>query len=92
MGDLVAIADESLAGLRAHAAGDERALAREVEYRTSTGAPFRSTVADIVLHVAMHGGHHRGQIATLARQAGATPTSMDYILFAREAADAAARA
>ena len=78
-----ALAQESLAGLRAIAAADAEALAREVEYRTSTGQAFRNTVADILSHVALHGSYHRGQVALLTRQGGGTPAATDYILFAR---------
>lgn len=79
-----ALADESVAGLRRIAAGGEAALARTVAYRTSAGTPHASTVADVLAHVALHGSHHRGQIAMLARQAGADPAATDYVVFARE--------
>jgi uncharacterized damage-inducible protein DinB len=59
------------------------ALAREVAYRNSAGRDFRNTVADMVLHTAMHGEHHRGQIARLIREAGGEPPYTDYIQFAR---------
>lgn len=77
------LAAESLAGLRAVASGAGSALAREVQYRTSAGDAFRNTVADILLQVALHGSYHRGQLALLARQGGATPAATDYIAFAR---------
>lgn len=57
--------------------------AREIDYRNSAGAPFRSRIGDILLHVAMHGGYHRGQVAMLLRQAGAEPMPTDYIAFVR---------
>src|ERR1043165_8548933 len=63
-------------------AGDA-ALARVVEYRNSAGHEFRSSVSDIVMHTAMHGSHHRGQIARLIRAAGREPPYVDYIQFAR---------
>ena len=78
-----ALAQESLAGLRAIAGADADTLAREVEYRTSAGQAFRNTVADILSHVALHGSYHRGQIALLTRQGGGTPAATDYITFAR---------
>ncbi len=82
--DATALAVESIAGLRAVAAGDAAALAREVAYRTSAGAEFRNTVADVLLQVVLHGSHHRGQIAMLARGGGGEPAPTDYIVFARE--------
>jgi uncharacterized damage-inducible protein DinB len=77
------LATESLAGLRAVAAGDADGLAREVEYRNSASQAFRNTVADLLLQVALHGSYHRGQIALLTRQGGGTPAATDYIAFVR---------
>ncbi|HZG58568.1 DinB family protein [Paenibacillus sp.] len=57
---------------------------RLVVYRTSTGAEFRTSVADILTHVFLHGSYHRGQINARLRGAGLEPTPVDYILFARE--------
>lgn len=87
-----ALADASLAGLRAVAeraaespgAGGD-AFARVVAYRTSAGQPYRSTVDDVLTHVALHGSHHRGQIAALVRAGDGAPAPTDYIVFAREA-------
>jgi uncharacterized damage-inducible protein DinB len=62
---------------------DERALARRVTYRNSKGRTYESSVADIVTHVAMHGGYHRGQIARQLRAAGREPPYTDYIQFTR---------
>jgi uncharacterized damage-inducible protein DinB len=58
-------------------------LDREVDYVNSAGQPFRSRVSDILLHVALHGSYHRGQVALLMRQAGAVPEPTDYIAFVR---------
>jgi uncharacterized damage-inducible protein DinB len=79
-----ALARESLAGLRAIADGPPKALARDVEYQTTTGQRFRSTAADILSHVALHGSYHRGQIALLTRQGGGAPAATDYIVYARQ--------
>ena len=84
--DATALAVESIAGLRTIAAGDDAALAREVAYRTTAGAEFRNTVADVLAQVVLHGSHHRGQIALLAREGGGDPVPTDYIVFARDAA------
>ena len=77
------LAAESVAGLRTWAGREADTLAAEVEYRTSAGLVFRNTVGDVIAHAALHGSYHRGQLALLARQAGATPAATDYILFAR---------
>jgi uncharacterized damage-inducible protein DinB len=58
-------------------------LERVVDYRNSAGIDYRSSVSDIVLHTAMHGEHHRGQIARIVRAAGREPPYTDYIQFAR---------
>lgn len=64
---------------------DENGLAREVVYTNSAGREFTSRIDDILLHVAMHGSYHRGQLAMLARQGGGEPASTDYIAFVRGA-------
>jgi uncharacterized damage-inducible protein DinB len=78
-----ALARESLAGLRALADASPDALARDIEYQTTTGQLFRSTAADILSQVALHGCYHRGQIALLTRQGGGAPLATDYIVYAR---------
>jgi uncharacterized damage-inducible protein DinB len=75
----------ALAGLRAHAALDVAGLAREVAYRNSAGQAFTNSVADILAQVALHGSYHRGQLALLVRQGGASPAVTDFIVFARDA-------
>ena len=60
-------------------------LAREIDYRTSDGRAFRSTIEDILLHAALHGSYHRGQIALLIRVGGGEPAPTDYLAFARGA-------
>jgi uncharacterized damage-inducible protein DinB len=77
------LARESLAGLRAITDAPPEALARDVEYQTTTGQLFRNTAADILSHVALHGSYHRGQIALLTRQGGGAPIATDYIVYAR---------
>jgi uncharacterized damage-inducible protein DinB len=58
-------------------------LEEGVEYVNSKGEPWSSTVGDILAHVALHGSYHRGQIATLLREAGHAPPYTDYIHAAR---------
>jgi len=58
-------------------------LTRVIDYRTSAGRPFSSTLEDILLHVALHGVYHRGQISMLLRDGGDEPAPTDYIAFAR---------
>lgn len=67
---------------------DDASLERTVHYRNSAGAEFDSQIGDILLHVMLHGTYHRGQVALLLRDAGATPAPTDYIAFVRGAAAA----
>ena len=60
-------------------------LGREIDYRTSDGRAFRSRVDDILLHMALHGSYHRGQVALLIRTSGGEPAPTDYIAFIRGA-------
>jgi uncharacterized damage-inducible protein DinB len=57
---------------------------RLVTYRNSTGREFSSSVGDILMHVALHGSYHRGQIAARMRDEGIDPINSDFITFARE--------
>lgn len=52
---------------------------RRIDYRNSKGELWSNSVEDILIHVAMHGTYHRGQIATVVRQGGDTPAYTDYI-------------
>ena len=79
-----ALAAENAAGLRALLA-DAAGLDREVSYVNSAGQAFRSTVRDILLHVALHGSYHRGQVALLVRQSGGVPVATDHTALARGA-------
>ena len=58
---------------------------RIVHYRNSAGDEFDNAVEDILLHVAMHGSYHRGQVTLLVRDAGAEPQPTDLIAFVRGA-------
>jgi uncharacterized damage-inducible protein DinB len=62
---------------------DDAALSRVVDYRNSAGRDYRSPVGEIIAHVAMHGSHHRGQIARVLRETGREPPYTDYIQFSR---------
>ena len=58
-------------------------LGRKIDYRNSAGRAFTDTLEDILLHVALHGSYHRGQVAFLIRAGGGEPASTDYIGFIR---------
>lgn len=55
-----------------------------IRYRNFSGVEFDTPLSDLLFHVVMHSAYHRGQIATMVRQAGAVPVSTDYVLFIRE--------
>lgn len=59
-------------------------LSRVVTYRNSAGKEFATAVGDILMHVALHGAYHRGQIAMAIRQGGEAPVNTDFIMFVRD--------
>lgn len=62
-----------------------RDLPRLIHYANSAGEEFDTPLEEILLHVALHGAYHRGQVALLLRDAGAVPAATDYIAFVRGA-------
>jgi uncharacterized damage-inducible protein DinB len=56
-------------------------LGRVVSYRRFTGEAYQSSVNDILLHLVLHGSHHRGQMATHASAQGLRPINTDFIQF-----------
>jgi uncharacterized damage-inducible protein DinB len=58
-------------------------LAQEVRYTNSAGRTYDSKLDDILLHVALHGTYHRGQVALIVRMAGGVPAPTDYIAYVR---------
>jgi uncharacterized damage-inducible protein DinB len=71
--------EELAAPWREFAAASDGALTRTVSYTNSKGEPWTSSVADILMHVVIHGAYHRGQIASELRAAGHAPAYTDYI-------------
>ena len=55
-----------------------------VSYRNSKGEKWDSRVQDILTHVIVHSGHHRGQIAADLRAAGIAPPYTDFIHAVRQ--------
>jgi uncharacterized damage-inducible protein DinB len=64
--------------------GAAERMAEMVEYTNSKGEPWRSTFHDVLTHVVIHSGYHRGQIATDLRAAGYDPPYTDYIHATRQ--------
>lgn len=61
----------------------EADLDRTITYANSSGQVFANEVRDILLHVALHGHYHRGQINSRLRTGGTDPINIDYMMFMR---------
>jgi len=61
-------------------------LPRVMHYTNLKGAPFHSTLEDILTHLAIHGQQHRGQANAAIREAGGAPPVIDYIHASRSGA------
>lgn len=59
-------------------------LTTNLHYQNSQGTTFKTPIRDILNHVLIHGGHHRGQIAKYVRKAGDEPLNTDYITYIRK--------
>ena len=57
---------------------------RIIPHKNSAGVEFRMPLWQLLQHLANHGTYHRGQITTLARQAGGKPIATDLVAFYRE--------
>jgi uncharacterized damage-inducible protein DinB len=55
----------------------------EVHYKSYDGAPFTSSLEEIVKHVVNHGTYHRGQVAAMQRMLGGEAVGTDLIGFYR---------
>ena len=62
-------------------AAPEHRFARVEQYRSMAGKPFELPFASLVLHVANHGTHHRGQVSTALTQFGVDAPVMDLPYF-----------
>jgi uncharacterized damage-inducible protein DinB len=56
-------------------------VARPVPFVRFTGERGTSSVEDILLHLTLHGAHHRGQMATYCSANGLTPINTDFIQY-----------
>ena len=62
----------------------DAALSMPVTYTNTRGERFTSGLVDILLHLPLHGQHHRGQIAAVVREAGGAPPVIDFIHASRQ--------
>ncbi|MFJ7736317.1 DinB family protein [Lysinibacillus sp. NPDC097287] len=58
-------------------------LEKIISYKNSKGTEFKSSVRDVLTHVALHGQYHRGQINSRLRAEGIEPVNLDFITFVR---------
>ncbi len=63
--------------------GSRPDLAKSIAYRTTKGDPMTTPLGDILLHVALHGSYHRGQIASRLRGLDLPVPPTDFIVFSR---------
>lgn len=77
--EMEALINETPAKLRELLPGKDELI----QYQNSKGVTFQNSAEDILMHLVIHGQHHRAQIATLLRQAGETPPATDFIFFLR---------
>lgn len=76
------LVQETRDGFASFVAGlDPARLTESVRYRNSRGEEQILALGDILLHAALHGAHHRGQICTLLAREGKAP-ALDHFLFA----------
>lgn len=61
----------------------EHDLGGSVAYVNSAGLAFTTPIAEILLHVALHGQYHRGKVNLLLRREGLDPAPVDFIGFVR---------
>lgn len=59
-------------------------LSKPLAYRNLKGDDFSELLMDQLVHVVNHSSYHRGQVATLSRQAGFPAPATDLIVFKRE--------
>jgi uncharacterized damage-inducible protein DinB len=58
-------------------------LDKLLSYTNSKGKEFKTSMRDILTHVALHGQYHRGQINLRLRADGIEPVNTDFITFVR---------
>jgi len=54
-----------------------------ISYKNSNGIPFHNSIRDILIHLALHGQYHRGQINLKLRANQVEPINVDYMTYVR---------
>lgn len=60
---------------------NEEDLNRKIEYSLNQPETYSLRLGELMQHAALHGVHHRGQIALLLRLLGYTPGNFDILVF-----------
>jgi len=60
---------------------EDEDLARNVEYVNDRGEKRSMPLGELMHHAAIHGVHHRGQVALLLRALGHTPGNFDVLFY-----------
>jgi uncharacterized damage-inducible protein DinB len=82
--DLTGLIEDNERNYSAYLASlDESQLDEMITYRNQSGASFTTSRRDILIHVALHGSYHRGQINAALRREEHEPINVDYITFVR---------
>jgi uncharacterized damage-inducible protein DinB len=66
---------------------DDDALSRVFTYQSLDSSRFKNTIDDILTQLFGHSWYHRGQIASLVRQAGGQPAATDFVYWTRAAVE-----
>ena len=59
-------------------------LLHSILYTNTLGEEWRNTISDVLTHVVIHSGYHRGQVAAEIRKSGGTPAYTDFIHAVRQ--------
>jgi uncharacterized damage-inducible protein DinB len=63
---------------------DDDELSRVFTYQSLDSGRFKNAIEDILTQLFGHSWYHRGQIASLVRQAGGKPAVTDFVYWTRE--------
>lgn len=62
----------------------DRDLDTVLAFKFMSGKPGERRLRDLLVHVANHSTYHRGQLASMLRQAGSPPPATDFIYYREE--------
>jgi uncharacterized damage-inducible protein DinB len=63
---------------------DDARLSRDLAYATTQGVPHAMPLGQLMLHVANHGTHHRGELAAMLTLLGVPHPEDDLVFYLRE--------